>query len=92
MFSGCFAGKRCPDRVVVHAVDGHDLGGRPVAAHLSVTTASQNSASPDTELWSVPSKTRSVADQPLRVGERHEFVVGSGYQERGASHMGGVSP
>ena len=30
MFSGCFVGKRCPDRVVVHAVDGHALDGRLV--------------------------------------------------------------
>jgi hypothetical protein len=33
IFPGLFVGKHRPDRLVVHAVDGHDLGGRPVAAH-----------------------------------------------------------
>ena len=31
--SGLLTGKRCPDRSRVHAVDGHDLRGRAVAAH-----------------------------------------------------------
>jgi hypothetical protein len=36
VFAGLFAGKGCPDRVVVHAVDGHALDGRlvPLATAL----------------------------------------------------------
>ena len=32
-FPGLSAGKSCPDRLVIHGVDGHDLRGRAVAAH-----------------------------------------------------------
>ena len=32
-FAGLFGGKRCVDRCLVHASDGHNLRGRPVAAH-----------------------------------------------------------
>ena len=39
------------------------LGGvcRRRGGHVPLISASQNPASPDTELWSVPSRTRSVA-------------------------------
>ena len=48
-------------RITSPAFEHGDEGAIVWVGHLPLASASQNSASPDTELWSVPSTIRSVA-------------------------------